>query len=331
MSGEPNPEVVARLPLDVQAILKRKSSRDPNSRFSAKLFSLLLYVANMPTMEDDIGVAWISDDTFKMNKHALASVLGIKLNTLNVNLRDLEFQQQGHKSKDGWTCWKKNGFTRTSTAFSDEIQAPVRPPAVPAALTQMKASLSFNLGCMQPASVVNFSSGAQVLWKQLTGGGTSPMGSFLHRAAAKFKQEGQQEHNALEVLTAIISPRNSDHITFDDFAKFMAMFGPEKTVMLKIASLLDCSHRTGQWLYFDTESFPLPPVYGAFDPAQPNCLVLHNHETITRIWNLPLIEVSMGNRYIIDERGKQFTDWREYFDAHPVTSGPSFFDLAYLN
>jgi hypothetical protein len=224
-SGEPNSEVLARLSVEIQATLKRKSSRDPNSRFTSKLSSFLAYVSTVPTSETEIGVVWVTDDTFKMNKKILANILGMKLNTLNVNLRDLKFEAQAYKVKDGWTLWKREGFTRTTQHCEEQTEWQfAEKPA---------NRLPFNLGCISPDFARQFFQNAEGIWRELTNFPViSPCHTqgFLVNTARRFKQEGQ---NAFEVLSAIISPRNLDIVTFEQIAKFMAMFGPEKTVILK--------------------------------------------------------------------------------------------------
>jgi hypothetical protein len=320
--GAVNLDVMARLPPDIQAILKRKSSRDPNSRFTSKLATLLSYVNRCPSVEEEVGIRWVDDFTFRMKKRALIGVLGIKVNTLNVNLRDLKFVQQSGSAKDGWSYWQKDGFTRASAAtFVEDYRAP--DPG-------NKLALPFGLGCVAPDGLTQFFQRADRTWRELTGAGfvqgmeTQP---FLSRAAHHFKQDGQQEQNALEVLTAIIAPKRAERITFEQFARFLAMFGPDRTVMLKIASLLDCSHRTGQWLYFDTEGLALPAISGSFDPQEPNCLVIRNNGNISRVWNAPLTEASGKGGYVIDQVGHIYCSWADYFERHPVAA--AFCDILY--
>jgi hypothetical protein len=319
VGAEVNLDVIARLPSDLQAMLKRKSSRDPESRFTSKISALLNYVARSPESEDNIGICWIDDATFKMKKRVLISVLGIKLNTLNVNLRDLHFTQQPSAAKDGWTYWQKEGFTRASISL---LEIPMR-DAAPKAAQAGKQPGPFTLGCVNADGLALFFQEAERLWRELTGAPFVQVfetGSFLQRAARLFKQDGQQEQNALDVLTAIIIPKRMEHTTFERFARFLAMFGPERTVMLKIASLLDCSHRTGQWLYFDTDGMQMPALSGSFDLYEPNCLVIRNSGTVTRVWNAPLIEANDKTGYVTDDKGHSYHSWADYFEAHPVGS-----------
>jgi hypothetical protein len=55
-----------------------EAEEQPGPRFSVskKLHLLLSYVSEAPTLEDRAGVAWTSDNEFKMNKSILADVMG---------------------------------------------------------------------------------------------------------------------------------------------------------------------------------------------------------------------------------------------------------------
>lgn len=107
-------EGMEALPPNIQAMLKRKSSRDPNSRFANKLHMLLNYADNDPVKQEFIGACWVDGSNFKINKKRLIQIMDIKLNTLNVNLKDLKFQQL-HSDQSGWTLWRRDGFTPDST------------------------------------------------------------------------------------------------------------------------------------------------------------------------------------------------------------------------
>lgn len=106
---------LSHIPPVLQEILKRKSSRDPTSRFTYKLAYLLNFVNNSDDkdMYQKVGCSWVKEDEFQINKQILANIMGIKINTLNVNLYTLGFVQLKN-NKDGWTLWKKPNFTRTN-------------------------------------------------------------------------------------------------------------------------------------------------------------------------------------------------------------------------
>ena len=110
-----------------------------------------------------------------------------------------------------------------------------------------------------------------------------------------------------------------------DLFKFLAMFGPDKTAMLKIASLLLCSNNNGNWLTFETPTDPsqIPmltgaPLAGSFDIQEPNCLILRYPTVIKRIWNNP--NVDAYGSYLTDERGNRYQSWDKVFEQAPIHS-----------
>lgn len=302
------------LPPEIQTILKRKSSRDPTSRFSTKLHLLLSYVSQNPELEDKIGCAWVTEEEFRINKRALVNVMGIKINTLNVNLHTLGFIQQKH-NKDGWTLWKRPNFTRTSQDITDPAASAPQPKH------QKAYTPNFTLGPVQHQEFDNFIERCKQIWAELfqTTDVLKPINTnyFIEKAASRFKQSEQPTDNARDVLKAIIAPSQPEYIDFNQFCRFMAMFGPEQTIMLKIASLLSCSNATGQWLMFDKVTQNMNQFYGAFEETQPNCLVLNSKPQI-RIWNLPYVDARNNQKYIFDQNSKLYSSWEEYFQNNPI-------------
>jgi hypothetical protein len=159
-----------------------------------------------------------------------------------------------------------------------------------------------------------------LIWRDVSNNANLPVDAtwLIQRAAERFRQDGQPLQNAIDVLTAIVGTTPDGMTTFHNFARFMAMFGPERTIMLKIASLLEASQKSGQWLYFNTEQPHFPPVYGSFDPATPNCLVLRKYDSVSRIWNFPTVDAAEGAQYLMDDLGTMYGSWVEYFAIHPV-------------
>jgi hypothetical protein len=313
------------LPEHIRDALRRKSSRDPASRFTKKLHILLTYVDQTGDHER-VGLAWLSDDEFKMNKTILASVIGIKLNTLNVNLRDLHFTLT-LREKDGWTHWKHEGFTRaTSGVDPDEV-----PVSALINLTTKSSPEPFTLGRLSREQHEQFYADARALWLEVFQ--CPPTLAVnrevaIDRAAGRFRYNEQPLQNAREVIEAIIIPRPLDSkLTFTDFCRFLAMFGPANAVMPKIAAVLTCSNASGKWLTFDRMSPRLP--YAAFDEAIPNCLVVHHGDhTLEKIYNNPTTEAM----YLIDDFGRVCRDWDEWFAGHPVKPepGPAFDRYTYV-
>jgi hypothetical protein len=311
------------LPEHIREALKRKSSRDPNSRFQTKLHLLLSYSSEFPNLQDRIGLMWTSDDEFKMNKITLSSVMNIKLNTINVNLRDLNFEKV-ERDKEGWTRWRRVGFTRTNSGIETDADAARRadPNYIGRAPT-----LPFQLGKMSHPQCESFVAESQRIWVDLlqcSPTSAVPIQTVIERSARHFRYNEQPLENAREVIEAIMVPALGDlKCGFADLCRFLAMFGPANTLMLKIASLLTCSNQSGKWLTFESGhqiQHSLP--YASFDDLMPNCLIVHHGDgTIDRVFNDPNMSAIDDSAYLFDDHGKVYKSWNEYFAFRPVKQG----------
>lgn len=312
------------IPPNIQEILKRKSSRDPSSRFETKLHHLLSFASQDPENEMRVGLGWLNDEEFKMNKTTLAAVMGIKLNTLNVNLRDVGFKQL-QRDKGGWTKWRKENFTRT------KCMAPVETYSSSLHGSTTNAFLGrtptpFSLGHMTQQQTERFFMDCQELWQELMQvSPTSPIDSeiVIRQSAARFKADGQEDGNARDVIQAIIMPGgHQPKLGFADFCRLLAMFGPPETLMLKIQSLLQVANNSGKWLSFDPNNRD-PSQSASFDPNMPNCLVIRQiSHPIERVCNDPLL--TSDDRYVVDDMGR-YDSWDDYFQRKPFTPTLAYF------
>jgi hypothetical protein len=257
-----------------------------------------------------------------MNKATLAEAMGIKLNTLNVNLHDLNFVQL-QRDKSGWTFWKRAGFTRTANSLEldsgPSSGRTARPPVN--GFLGKSPTISFTLGRLADQQTSQFMAETQRLWGELLQcSATSPVAidRALDSVAERFRYPEQPLQNARDVLDAIIRPSCTDgKFTFTDFCRLLAMLGPERTVMAKIASLLTNSNSTGQWLTFEREGIDAAPCT-FFDWAMPNCLVVRHAGMVSeRVYNVPTAEAQV-EVYPLDDFGKAYRDWDEWFSTHPV-------------
>ena len=319
-------EINSILPQFIKEALKRKSSRDPSSRFPKKLHMLLSFVTDQPKYENQIGLSWVNDVEFKMNKKTVSNVMGIKLNTINVNLRDLHFEQLQH-DKNGWTRWKKNGFSKNSISpdqpaetiqMNSEKNQNIRKNKYPKENNSDRNRLYSSIGKIDSNSKEYFDNSVLQLWSKLFSvpfNATIHTKVFIEATAKEFKQEEQPIENAIEVINAIIAPDDRPLINYSDLYKFLAMFGPAETAMLKIAELLRYSNSSGNWLHFtnDIQMEVHSSFTGSFDPLEPNCLVLrYKTGDVIKVWNQPLI-LATEKPYIIDENGHEYASWSHYF------------------
>jgi hypothetical protein len=314
-------------PSDLQEILQRRSSRDPSTRFARKLHALLSYVSANPHLEAEAGLGWIDDNVFRIFKPRLLGVLGLKLNTLNVNLRDLRFIQL-QSDKSGWTRWRRDGFTRRELeigrkpddADPTDLFTAHRPPRVPA---DPAVAMPDRVGHLSSAQLEGFRDQVLSEWKQIVETTTDCAVAsvfFVSKAAARYRLPQQLTQNSFDVIQAILTPQSTLTVKAEEFFRFMARFGPPETTMLKIHSLLEVATAREPWLYFGLTPITEGIVFGAFDEDEPNALVIRRGKVeIDRVWNLPL--VPFGGHFVMDKDSRMYGSWEEYFRTNPVQVG----------
>lgn len=324
------------LPSEIQAMLKRKSSRDPNSRFSNKLHMLLDYAGDDTILQENIGCGWIGDCSFRINKKKLTQIMEIKINTLNVNLKDLQFHQTQADQK-GWTNWERPGFTRLSTP--DEL-ADVRSdkgnnPNIDKPLgmidddnqtNKLAALRDINIGASTMEEIQTFKKNTLSIWEEImsTDKSTATPFDILRLAAERFRIKHQKVENAFKVIQAMFVCSDPNVLTIIDFAKFMSKFGPEATLMEKIDSLVKSSNANNDWLCVKPATLsPLmnnQKLFGYFDEVEHNCVILHRNNEEIRIWNM--VNISPPEAYLVDSNGERYKSWQHYFEEHPYNEKP---------
>lgn len=180
---------------------------------------------------------------------------------------------------------------------------------------------SINLGLTEAHDIKLFTNQLRKLWNDL--GNTdinTPADAtvFIQNAALLFKQPEQPLSNAIEVIKAIITPQpDQTTVSFMQFAKLMAMFGPKETFMIKVSSLLICSNTGGQWLIF-TKYNGSSQCYGYFSDEQLNCLELNQIGKPTiHVYNQPLVQ---ANHSFVRNENEFFKNWEAYFAKYPFGS-----------
>ena len=310
-------EKIARLPLAVQKILQKKSSKHPGTRFTSKLSVLLSFVEANPHTEDEIGVAWVSETVFKMKKSVLAELMKIKINTLNVNLRDLDFRSVD-SNKDGWTKWTKSGFTRSSLQHVPiEIENNKLNSHESSHHDAFPNRPTISLGCFPNSLLYIFHHDSIALWQKIIHPTLSNtlFPDFVNSCAQYFKLPDQTFEEARSLIKFVLPDKHQ--INFTHFQKFMSLFGPEKTVMDKLQSLLNTSKSYGTWLSFNSNQIVSTKRFvGYIDSKDANAVVITKGGLTTKIWNLPLLDSSKD--YLIDESCRLYHSWSDYFTEHPL-------------
>lgn len=317
------------LPVEFQRLLKRKSSRDPKSRFATKLHALLNWTQGDPFREEKVGAAWVDNFTFRIHKRTLTSVMNIKLNTLNVNLKSLGFQQLA-SYMEGWTYWMRPGFAQNSS-YVDEAPHKRENSEQPVIEDEQNRKLlvldHLKIGMATPSQIEDYKVDIVSIWEELFPQNPNqtwvPLESFLHAASARFRVSKQHYDNAYQVMSAIVTSEEQDKFTITDFSKFYCRYGPEETLMLKIGSLLSSSNQYGNWFLLKRpENVEGKSLYGYFNNDEYNCLTLCiNGNPPLKIWNL--INVSASDAYLKDDHGNHYKSWDECLAAHQTLTDVS--------
>lgn len=329
------PREVDILPPDIRELIKRKSSRDPSSRFANKLHILLSFAGKDPNIIEYIGAGWISDSLFKINKKRFCIVMDIKLNTLNVNLRDLGFQQMS-PDKGGWTEWSRNGFYVSSTlndlaeitsdkSGGKDSDKSSRSAPDDTQSTKISTLREIAVGKCDNEVAQKFRRFTISIWDELCDGADDKtiftLQEFVQLAAQRFRIHKQKVSNAAEVIQAIFTCADPNQITILDFAKFMAKFGPEETLMEKVGSIVSSSNRNGNWLHVTSNPQSISneqKFYGYFDENEHNCIILVSpRRGPTRVWNKVDVAASTG-KYLVDDKGMEYDSWDNYFSINKI-------------
>jgi hypothetical protein len=323
----------AGLPVDVLAAIKRKSSRDPMSRFSNKLHLLLMHAGDDLDTQERVGAGWLNDTTFRLHKKRLGLVMELKQNSLNVNLKDLKFKQLG-PGLDGWAVWERSGFTRQST-YEDFVEPRIEKDADKLVQTaddlqivKLNLLTEMNFGRTESGVSNIFKTFTIAIWEELVptsvGRYMCSAEEFLAAAAERFRASRQKLENSLEILRVVLTGSSPSQLSLLDFARFMAKFGPEETLMQKIDSLLKSSNNNQNWLRISKRVVPPASscqIYGHFDQSEDNCFVIHRFgQNEERIYNV--LDAAATDDYLVDTLGRKFHSWQHYFEVHPVVREP---------
>jgi hypothetical protein len=320
------------LPAYIRDVIKQRSTKNPCSRFARKIFTLLSYVDTKPEAVDYVGLQWITEDRFRMNKKILRNLLEIKENSLNVNLRKLNFIQT-QCDKVGWTEWMKKDFTRREMSNSVDSQddQPFTNLLVDGILQQPMAQIpgiaqqefifaranDISIGLISIERKSLIVKKAIQIWQEIVENDSIEVVSsefFIFKVAQRWQLPGQSFENALSVVKVILAPNDiTQTISFIDFYKTYAAFGPEPTIMNKVKSILDAGAGENGWIYFGYSALEIKKVaeqYAYFDENEPNCLVCVNGIEMCKAWNMP--DVGANESYIYADNGNYYCDWVAY-------------------
>ena len=311
---------LSKLPPELQSVIRRKCSRDPKTRFTYKIHLLLAFILTNTQLEEEVGIGWVSEQEFRINKKRLVELLGIKMNSMNVNLHDLGFHKMQH-DKGGWTRWTRDGFTQNRILMDTNLDPPNSETPKTRKFTTIEIeelSQTFTLGAIMKSASDLFLNSVLSLWKSLFQQEiTDKINAklFIEKLATATIRPEQPWQNAVDVIEAIVINNGQTELTYTDLLRFMAIFGPIETSMIKIGHLAKCTLST-HWVFF-REPKPNEIVsmnfYGYFDTNEINCFVISLEGGITKkVWNMPLIDAY--GCYLVDEKVKTYPSWLSFYE-----------------
>lgn len=323
--------------------------------FPYKLWKCLQWTGNDKMKMENLGIGWVNDTEFWIEKQRFCNVIKMQLNTFNFKLRTCKFMQSRQRQNTK-TYWKCDGFSQNST-IEDLTKIDMR-RSLDDNLPQV-TELAIYLPLLD--SIGLFTSGAQnltlkfksdaiLLWADIIRNNTVWAVSsqdFLNAATQKFcdsftgnsdafSYDTQQTEfgqyiklnhmdlfqTARQMINYVLIHPNPNLITLIDFCKFLARFGPEQCILEKIHQLLICSHTFADWFQPQEQVFDQNKmISGCFSNTFANAFVIKRMQGITmHLYNLPNANIRIG--FLVDETCKKYLTWHSAFDTFNVTQAP---------
>ena len=315
----------ARLDLDLPEALiseiRKRSNRTETSRFPYKLWKLLSWAGRDITRGERCGCGWISENEFFISKSRLCEVLNIKLNTLNVNLKTLGFEQSKSRHGDK-TFWKNPAFSASST---ENFQRVRNSRCKPESLINLSIKAVYmpvleplQLYMMSTSDANLFKKSVVDWWEILVGSKlvfAVAMTDFINMLSRKLcvQAHGSEVHNLIQQVFVV---KTVGVIDIFDFALFLARFGPFNSIqdkLLQFQEIINQIQASNSVIMFQSslsESFSLT-FHNCFRFQIPTTGEYH-------CYNLPLVDKQA--QFLVDEDGAMYRSWRHMLEQNKFLS-----------
>ena len=293
------------IPENILFEVRKRSTKNQSSRFPNRLKILLDWVGRDPDRGKIAGCGWKSSTTFFMDKTVLCSVLDVKQNTLNVNLKELGFEQCEAK-KGNLTFWRNPLFTEESQREDvfkiKNITKNIVDPNDGFHIEGVFATL------LDDIRLFGMSERETSLFKRLV----IEMWLNLLQSRVLFAISLREFTDVLEEKVGLSADNYSllealhtkipDVIDINDFAVFLARFGPFDNIIFKLGKL--------QQVIPDLrlESTQFGTISSFFSNTFDNCFSFQCQGGEYHCYNLP--NIGSSSNYIINEDGEQFQSWQ---------------------
>lgn len=298
------------VPESIINFIRKRSSRNEQTRFPYKLFLLLAWAGKDPQKCKNTGCGWVSDTEFFIDKEKLCELMDVKLNTLNVNLKTLGFEKSRSR-KDNRNYFKNEGFSFCNTANGFERIRNSR--CKPEALLNLNLSAVY-LPCLEPLKLFmmteqeinQFKHEVIKTWEEIVD--LKLVFAITLNDFMKYLNSYLED----KILVGLaLTPRVPDVWDILDFAIFLARFGPFNNIRYKLSQYQDLINNIS--IGFNTYS----PNY--FSDTFHNCFRFHLSQTGEyHCYNLPL--VSINTPFLADEDGVLYPSWNKMLQQNHFLS-----------
>lgn len=295
-------QVITGIPSDVLAFVRTHSNKNGICRFPQKLWKLLHWAGDNKQRLQVSGCGWLSDTVFIMNKELLSEVMAIKLNTLNVNLKNLGFEQVSNRN-GSYTFWTHRSFRRDSMESTHEVRIS-NTRIQPTSAYFLPILDSIILYGMDEMEVNAFKVSILSLWTTIVAHKfilAISSDDFVNSLMAAFESNLGLFFQDTYPLTQVLASEIDGVVSFLEFAVLMARFGPLETLFAKITQYQEAIRDLCYEIQQPKECFS-PTYVNCFRFAMPNRGESH-------YYNLPLNCVSKP--FLIDEEKNVYDSWQQ--------------------
>lgn len=348
-----------QVPPELIESLREKDKDKPEHGFVVKLWNLLTWAGTDPNRCHNLGLGWITDTEFFIEKARFCAVVGMPINTLNFKLRAYKFQQSKRR-RSTCTYWVCEKFTRRATkedleAVEQRKNMTDNSPSVMLQALYLPVLEGVRIFTGSAPDVVRFKVDAILEWQEIINSWVWALDrtEFIALAADRFCRlcdsgggetfdyDAQQTElaqylksndlnlvtTARQMLNYVITTRQPNVVAIEDFCMFFARFGPSECILEKIHQLLCCSQAFGAWFQPGEQKFDqTKSVTGSYSNTFANCFIIKRSCGATyHVYNLP--SSTTKTRFLVDETAKNFLTWHAVFESFssPTQQSVSYF------
>lgn len=287
--------------------IRKHSNRKEETRFPYRLFQLLSIAGKNYQKSENTGCGWVSDTEFFIDKKKICSIMNIKINTLNANLKNLGFEKSRSRDKN-LTFFKNKHFSllNKSMNFKNIRNSQYTPKQLFNSSAIYLAYLEkLKLFNMTQQEINQFKIDVAEKWNEIV-----QQKLLFSMSLSDFAQHlecylDDDKFIDLLLIHEVLVSSCSKVCGILDFAAFLARFGPFCDMKDKFYKYIDIKNEVPirqSKFTTNSENFFSKTYHNCF--FFPHCKLGEYH-----CYNLPHICVT--EPFLMDEDGDLFHSWNE--------------------